>query len=571
MSTASPPTKPNDVTAKPCQASLVERLLHLERVNREPYLRSLEVAVCRNDPAHWVNHWCFTYDPREQPSLRPFDLFPKQAEFLTWLQQREAAEEDGLVEKSRDMGVTWLCAAYALHGWLFRQGFSVGFGSRKRELVDAIGNPDSILEKVRILIRNLPGWMVPAAFKPAAHDNLCKILNPATGSAITGEGGDDIGRGGRQSLYFVDEAAHLQHPDLVEASLSQTSRCRVWVSTPEGQGNPFAKKRHGGNIAVFTFHWKDDPRKNGWVEKNAASEIVRGGNGQAPNPAEGGTVLYPWYEREKRRLDNPVVIAQELDIDYTASLEGVCIPAAWVRAAVGLPLKASGLAIGGLDVADEGANRNVFISRRGPVVSRPVDWGQLNTTQTAHRAADEAEREQVFTLNYDSIGVGAGLRGTYNSSERRFKFRTNAVNVGQAPTDTRWPDGKTSKERFLNLKAELWWILRTRFEKAYEHRLWLEGNPDGKRHPDEEMISLPNDERLISQLSLPRYFATETGKIKIESKEQLSRRGVASPDFAEALVLTFMVVPVMGQPSGGGTRESLENYNRGRLPVPGRR
>lgn len=491
------------------------RLLILEREARRRGIATDASAIdahaeervrCAGDVVYWLTRYGRTYDPRLLPAdpVIPFVPFPKQAEFLHWLQDREANQEDGLAEKSRDVGFTWCCAAYALHGWLFRPGFSAGFGSRKLELVDRIGDPSTIFEKIRILLRHLPGWQLPAGYKQTEHDNFARLVNPETGATITGEGGDNIGRGGRATIYFVDEAAHLEHPERIEASLSATSRCRIWVSTPNGPGNPFAAKRFSGRIPVFTFHWRDDPRKD-----------------------EG------WYAREKVRLGDPVIVAQELDIDYTASVEGIVIPAAWVRAAVGLDLPESAVTVAGLDIAEEGRDRSVLIARRGPVVLPPEDWGQANTTETAHKAADTCERLGATVLYYDCVGVGAGVRGTYASSERKLSFQPVAINGGASPTETLWPDGKTSKERFLNLRAELWWLLRARFEKAYEFR------ERGLQHPPEEMISLPDDSRLIADLSLPLYQRTESGKIQIESKDKMKRRGVKSPDFADALAYAF--------------------------------
>lgn len=470
------------------------------------------IAACAADPVHWLEHYGKTYDPRLLPGdpFIPFRPFPRQVDFLRWLQEREAAAADGLAEKSRDMGLTWLCVAYAVHGWLFRPGFAAGFGSRKLELVDRIGDPSSIFEKIRILLRNQPEWLMPAGWSPKEHDNHCRILNPATGATITGEGGDEIGRGGRTTIYFVDEAAFLEKPQRVEASLSQTTQCRIWVSTPNGPGNIFYQKRHGGKVPVFTFHWRDDPRK-------------------------GAT----WYAREKARLD-PVTLASEVDIDYTASVEGICIPAKWVRAAVGLPLPEGRTCIAGLDVAEEGRNRSVFIARRGPVIraGEITDWGQALTTETAWRARDECRRVGATILKYDCIGVGAGVKGTLETSEEPLGFWAAGINVGAAPTDAVWPNGKTSREQFLNLRAELWWRLRARFEKAYQYRLYVNGEEGGVERPADEMISIPDHPQLIADLSLPLHFRTDTGKIKIEGKNAMARRGVKSPDFAEALLLT---------------------------------
>jgi phage terminase large subunit len=287
--------------------------------NRLAYSRSpdspdkirLELAFCAQNPIHWINRWCWTFDPRELGRAnQPFDLWPRQEQYLQWLQAREAAQNDGLCEKSRDMGITWLSCAFALHGWLFREGYKVGFGSRKLEYVDEKGNMDSIMEKARYLYRNLPEWMLPEGFSPKEHDHYCKLINPKNGSAITGEGGDEIGRGGRASIYFIDEAASLERPELAEASLSQTTRVRIYLSTPKGSGNVFYRKRFSLPAEqVFTFHWKDDPRKND-----------------------------AWYESEKARIGDDSIVAQELNIDYSGSLAGICIPAEWVRAAVNLKL-----------------------------------------------------------------------------------------------------------------------------------------------------------------------------------------------------------------------------------------
>jgi hypothetical protein len=170
-------------------------------------------------------------DPHEKCTTRPFDLFPKQEEFINWLAERDQKQESGLAEKSRDVGFTWLCAAYAVHRWLFKSGDSTGFGSRKLDLVDDKDNPDCIFEKIRFLIGHLPHWMLPIGYDRHHHDKHCTIVNPSNGSTIAGEGGAEIGRGARKSRYIVDEAAYIPNPKTADASLSQTTRVRIDVST----------------------------------------------------------------------------------------------------------------------------------------------------------------------------------------------------------------------------------------------------------------------------------------------------------------------------------------------------
>ncbi len=489
----------------------------------------LELRRCALDPVYWCNRWCMTLDPRNagvgEPTVLPFDLFPKQVEFMRWLEERDRLQQGGIVEKSREVGLTWLCCAFAVHRFLSRAGDSTGFGSRKFDFVDQLGNPDSIFEKIRFLLYHLPCWMLPGGFDERTHDKQANIVNPANGSSITGEGGDDIGRGGRKTRYFVDEAAHLERPQRADSSLSENTRVRIDVSTPNGPGNPFAAKRFSGKLPVFTLHWKDDPRKN------------------ATRTQPDGKVIYPWYESRKEALIDPVVIASQLDIDYSASIEGIAIPAAWVRCAVEFALPPGQCVVAGLDVGEMGPDLSVIIGRAGPVALPPESWGRTNTTETAWRARDIAARLKASEVCYDAGGPGAGVRGVWDTAEH-LPFSPTAVQFGGSPTDAWWPDGQTSKEKFLNLRAEMWWKLRARFERTYEFR------EKGVAHAVADMISLPNHPQLIAELSLPLAERTEGGKIKLESKDRMRARGVKSPNFADALALAFHA-EVSGLPKAG--------------------
>jgi hypothetical protein len=510
-------------------SSIERRLGLLEDANADPQLRAIVLAHCKNDVVSWCNDWVWTVDPRRSPATLPFDLFPRQAEFLLWLDEQFDGREDAIAEKSRDVGFTWLCCAWAVHHWLFYPGFKATFGSRKKTLVDRVGDPDSIFEKMRLLLRSLPWWMLPSAYS----DGELKLLNKCNGAAITGEGGDNMGRGGRSSIYLMDEAAFVERPDKVDAAVSNNSDCKIKISTPNGPGNPFARQRNSGNFPVFRFEWMDDPRKNKWELRDENGAIVTTGVGRgAPIGA-----LYPWYEKMKRTLD-PVILAQEVDLDYNASLEGICIPAAWVMAAVELhkrlELPQRGLIIAGLDVADGGACKNVFIPRRGPVVLGIEDWAQGNTTQTAYRTRDLGQQWGIQRLNFDAGGPGTGVNGTLRSCEY-LPFEIEGILGNGSCTEKCWSafGDRESADIFKNFRAESWWLLRTRFERTYEFVNGL------AVHDLDDLISIPNHGELIAQLSLPLVFYDDSGRIRIESKPEMAKRGVASPDYADALSYAF--------------------------------
>ncbi len=476
--------------------SIRRRVELLDKANNDLVFRAEQLQLARADVGTFINNWAWTYDPRRTPATIPFDLFPKQEEFLIWLSERIGGKQSGVVEKSRDTGLTWMCFAFALHRWLFVPGAKIAFGSRKAELVDKLGDPDSIFEKGRMLLRNLPEWMLPQDYS----EGLMKFINRDNGNSITGEGGDEIGRGGRSSIYFLDEFAFVSRAERVDAAVSQNSDVLIYVSTPNGPGNAFAKKRHSGRYPVFRIHWRDDGRKD-----------------QA------------WYEKQKATLD-PVILAQEIDIDYNASIEGILIPSAWVMAAVDLKIKATGKTGAGLDIADEGGDNNVLVVGTGAVIREIKSWKDGNTTQTAYTAKMYCEDYKIDFLNYDSIGVGAGVGGTL-SSIQYLKFKIRGINSASGCSDRVWAefDGATSKELFANLRAEMWWSLRRRFEKTYEHVNKI------KFHPESELISIPNHSELIAQLSAPLRKFTDTGKILIESKKDMKKRGISSPDYADAL------------------------------------
>lgn len=525
-------------------------LVRAERARRNAKAQKggweLEKKRCAADIVYWFDNWVYTYDPRltgqknadgtrKSPYVQ-FKLWPKQRDVIRWLADRVDAAEEGLIEKSRDTGATYLTAGFALHQWLFVPGFKATFGSRKVDYVDKKDNPDAIFAKLRIMLRRLPPEMLPNGFSWSQHDNYMRIANPETGAVISGEGGDDMGRGGRSSVYFVDEAAFVPNAESVEKALSGNTECVIWVSSVNGMGNLFARKRHSvlKPHQIMRLHWRDDPRKTD-----------------------------EWAQAKKASFSDPTTWASEYDIDYSASVEGVCIPAAWVESAKRVldlepRLQPSNVGVVGLDVG-AGKAKSVAVPRRGAVVLPPQSRGDPDTTGTAWWGLEVALENGCGGLNFDAPGVGAGVSSTLmhrNDDEtgedaaRAARFAdlsVTPVNTGTPPSDRLWPDGRTSEEIFGNQKAEIWWLCRTALQRTHEHVLWIEGKENGKEHPVSDLLALPSGDQdsdaLCLQLSLVKWGRNERGKIVIEKKEALQRRGIASPDHADALMLTFVEPP----------------------------
>lgn len=452
-------------------------------------------------PADFINDWGMTFDPRNAevslPTTIPFLLFGRQREFIDYLHRKWRAREDGLAEKSRDMGVSWLCVGFAVWMWLFHPGTVVGFGSRKEEYVDRIGDPKSLFWKIRQFVDLLPVEFRPKGWDPKSCAPFMRVQNPENGAAIIGEAGDNIGRGNRTSIYFKDESAFYDHPDLIDAALSQTSNCKIDVSTPNGAGNPFYRKRKGGRIEVFTFHWRDDPRKG-------------------PE----------WYEKQQRDLD-PVILAQEIDIDYEASVTDAFIPGPLVDAAMALgpaDIEPMGPVKWGLDVARFGDDKSVLTKRRGRVVFCQQEWQGIDTMALANEVWSQAKVDKPAQIAVDVIGVGAGVCDRLTELAAGGDIQIVGVN-----SSVRVEDGTN-----YNVRAKIW----------DEMRGWLKDAP----------VSLPNDQTLKSELSALKYLF-RNGLRLIESKDDAKKRGIKSPDRADSLALTF-AEPVTEKPD----LSMLDNY-----------
>jgi phage terminase large subunit len=467
-------------------AARLERIARLEKAPAED-IAALK-AYYAEHPAQFISDWGMTFDPRNPerglPAMAPFVLFPKQIEAVEWVAARWKSREDGLVEKSRDMGVSWICVGVACWMWLFHPGVVVGFGSRKEDYVDRIGDPSSLFWKVRAFIRLLPPFFKPKSYNEDKHAPFMRVLNVENGSSIIGEAGANIGRGARTSIYFKDESAFYEQPESIDASLSQTSNCKIDVSTPNGEGNPFWRKRMGGKVPVFIFDWRDDPRKG-------------------PE----------WYAKQQRDLD-PVVLAQEVDRDYSASIGNAFVPGDMVTAAMSIgpaDLPAGGPIRMGLDVARFGDDKTVLVVRRGRVVLKVSAWGKTDLMSTAGRVRQEviayrSKGAHIEQIAVDSIGIGAGV-----ADALRDWIPDKGV-VRDVNASLRMDDGAN-----YNLRAAMWASMRE----------WIAAG-----------CSLPNDHDLRADLTGLRYSYRQ-GLLLLEAKDDAKKRGLKSPDRGDALALTF--------------------------------
>ena len=194
--------------------------------------------------------------------------------------------------------------------------------------------------------------------------------------------------------------------------------------------------------------------------------------------------------------------------EFAASDDDTLIPAASVDSARlrDVPTSPSDDLVYGLDVARFGTDRTALCKRRGNVVLEIKSWGGLDLMQTVGYVVNEAKKDGPSEICVDTIGLGSGVADRL----REMGYSVRDVNVSES---------SAMNPNANKLRDELWMAVRD----------WL----------DTKTAKLPKDEALRQELVAPRYTFTSSGKLVVESKDSLRKRGMRSPDLADSLCLTF--------------------------------
>jgi phage terminase large subunit len=271
-------------------------------------------------------------------------------------------------------------------------------------------------------------------------------------------------------------------------------------------------------VNKFTFRWQDNPRMT---------------------QADYEKFLDDWGD---------VIAAQELGINYQASVEGIVIPAKWVDAAVDvhikLKIKPTGVILGALDVADQGIDKNALCIRHGAMIKHLEKWSGSGSDifETTEHAFNLCDMHGARELVYDADGLGAGVRGDgrvlneerQNGENRRPKINLIAHQGSAAVLDPlgQMVEGRTNEDFFANYKAQSWWALRLRFDATYRAL-------KGEEIAQDEIISLPSSlpdlSKLKIELSQPTYSLNKTGHVLIDKQPD----GKPSPNLADSVCEAF--------------------------------
>lgn len=473
---------------------------------------------CAENVIDFINRFCFTFDPRKQSDREmPFELFEKQEEYITWLWDKYINRTDGVIDKCRGVGYSWLNSAFAVYLLLFQESVTVSMYTYKADECHKLGDMDTLLEKMIFVIDYLP-----REFTATVEPKHMQIKNKANGSIIVGKSGDNAGRGGRSSIFFLDECAFYPRAEAIEASVSRNSDCKIWGSTHNGTNTLFYRKCSSGINSVFTFDWWEIPLYN-----------------------------QEWYDKEKKKAEaegTVHIFKQEVERDASASVDSVVCPSDWVNSTNRSDLVNHGKRIGALDPSNEGSDTHGFVAVNGNSVMYVGESAEGDVGDATDKYFWLSVDLDCEEFRYDPIGVGAGvqvrvkeiLKNMMNdksiSPERRAKAQKMIIIPWSASGKVVRPKAKDygnkrNAELFENAKAQAWWKVRDEFRNTYRF-------VNGKDHDMTQLVHIskelnPKAEKLIRELSQPQYKLSASGKTMVDKKP----KGTRSPNLADAYVI----------------------------------
>jgi len=303
--------------------NLAWRLKMLEMAEEDTELQRDLYTACSQSLLFFVNAFCWTLRIFETGDLGkvkqadhahiPFVTWPLQDEHFLWLEHHIEEGEDGLTDKSRDMGATWSHIAVLAHRLNFRGSESHLVLSRKQDAVDQLdglprnyplGNradPGTLFGKLDYIQAHLPRWMQPRMMRKKMH-----VVNLDNGTRVDGESANaTAGSSDRRTSILLDEMAKMEEGESIKRSTRDVSACRLACSTPNGPGTAFSKWRMSGTVAVFVLPWWEHPEKgkDRYVDQDESGRYK---------------IRSPWYNYEEG-VRSPKELAIEVDMDHIGS------------------------------------------------------------------------------------------------------------------------------------------------------------------------------------------------------------------------------------------------------------
>jgi len=379
---------------------------------------------------------------------------------------------------------------------------------------------------------SLPEGLAPKPDSSSAKELNFNSLN--SGYSVGTAGNKAVGRSQTIQLMHASEVAYFEHAEehakgILQAVAGEAGTELIMESTANGMGNYFyqmwiaATTGQSEFQAIFIpFFWQPEYKMYPKVDFYGNSEPIiltddeqllmheHGDNGLTPNHLL-------WRRSKLGEFSNDYATAVELfNVEYPfTALDAFRNPVADRFIKVELVNRArknrvesdSPLVIG-LDPAITDHDRTAIIRRKGRLVYGLETHYNLNTMEIVGLIRRIIDKDRPVKVCIDCIGIGAGIVDRLH--ELGYDL-VEGVNVARSAND---------KDKFRNLRAELW----------HDMREWL---------AQDMPVEIPDSDELLGDLTSLGYKFDSSGRLQIESKDELRKRGMKSPDCADALMLTF--------------------------------
>jgi hypothetical protein len=366
-------------------------------------------------------------------------------------------------------------------------------------------------------------------FKPSTSATNAKELvfdKLDGGYKLATAGTKDVARGNTAQVAHLSEFAFWDNAETHLAGLGNTVPDAdgteiVIESTANGIGNKFhtmwqdAEAGIGEFIPVFvSWHWQDEYRASvpAGFGLSAADQLYMDTFGlDLPQMAWRANKLATYGQGFEWLFDQEFPATPGLAF-RTSTNDPLISPTVVMAAVTSGYRERAGAFIIACDPAEYGADRTAVAFRHGRTVHRIEYHSHKGTMEVAGMLADYWREHQPDALFVDKIGIGSGI------VDRLKELNIPVIGVNSA-------ERAADPERYGNKRAEMW----------YRMRDWLQDTP----------CRLPHNMALIADLSAPSYKYTSNGSRLIESKDDMRKRQVRSPDGADAVAMTFAepVVP----------------------------
>lgn len=328
------PGKWNEWVPREWRLNLRKRDVLLAYADRGEAERAALWQMCKEDILYYINVFVWQFNPNK--------LGDELGVFVTWEFQEAAIREllgcveegeDAVIEKSREMGATWICAI--IFDWLgrFHDWKKFLVVSRNADAVDKPDDTDSVFWKLDHLNRYLPGWLQAGRTR-----KKMLIVYERTNSQIAGTASTGLaGVSGRSTAIFVDEFSVIKEDTEVRQGTASTSKCRIFNGTHRGTGTEFNKMCQQVDLKKIRMHWTQHPDKVAGLYRSSSPVevldkkyqfaegfkfVMDGSPVGGPRPG----IRSPWYDAQCAKIGNSRGVAMDLDINPEGSVSQVFDP-----------------------------------------------------------------------------------------------------------------------------------------------------------------------------------------------------------------------------------------------------